>query len=158
MLSKTSVRPLQTKTTSSTRLWRTTGTSFSTFGSLSKSWWRRRKIKTPASRKTITARENPTRNAPRPACAIAAIGKELFIVMQISYRCFQSVAPTRLWDFSMPLKNGSRFPRRRESARAPGCAQANGGPRRKRIPDQISTSKNRAHHPAVGAQGRAVRS
>src|SRR4029077_20438528 len=34
----------------------------------------------------------------------------------------------------------------------------NGVPRRKRIPDQISTSKNRAHHTTVGAQGCAVRS
>jgi hypothetical protein len=158
MLSKTSIRPLQTKTTSSTRLWRTTGTSFSTFGSPSKSWCRRRKIKTPASRKTITAKVNPTRSAGTPAGSITAIRAELFVIMQTSYRCFQSVAPTHLWDFPMPLKNGSPVPRRRESARAPGCAQTNGVPRRKRIPDQISTSKNRAHHATVGAQSRAVRS
>jgi hypothetical protein len=45
-----------------------------------------------------------------------------------------------------------------EGERAPGCAQTNGVPRRKRIPDQISTSKNRAHDTTVGAQSRAIRS
>ncbi len=157
MLSKTSIRPLQTKTTSSTRLWRATGTSFSTFGSRSKSWCRLRKMKTPASKNTITAKVNPTRSVARPACAIAAIRKELFIVMHLIYRCFQSVAPGHLWGFRMPLKNGSRVPRRRESARAPGCAQTNGVPRRKRIRIRAN-SKNRAHHTTVGAQGCAVRS
>src|SRR5438093_13126356 len=78
MLRKTSIRPHQTKTTSSTRLWRTTGTSFSMFGSPSKSWCRRRKIKTPPSRKTITAKVNPTRSAARPAGSIPAIKEAIW--------------------------------------------------------------------------------
>jgi hypothetical protein len=114
MLSKTSIRPLHTKTSSSTRLWRATGTSFSTFGSGSKSWCRLRKTKTPASRKTMTARVNPTRSAGTPAGSITAIWAKLFVIMRASYRCFQSVAPTHVWDFPMPPKNGSRVPLQRE--------------------------------------------
>jgi hypothetical protein len=145
MLSKTSIRPLHTKTTSSTRLWRATGTSFSTFGSGSKSWCRLRKMKTPASKNTITAKVNPTRSAETPAGSITAIRAELFVIMQITYGCFQPVAPTHLWDFLMPPKTRSRLSLKGEvvrqtevlSARAVRSAFVAGGvSRRRRIADQ----------------------
>jgi hypothetical protein len=49
ILSRTSIRPLQTNRISSSRLFRTTGISFSTFGSRSKNCCRLCQMKTPAS-------------------------------------------------------------------------------------------------------------
>jgi hypothetical protein len=148
MLSKTSIRPLHTKTTSSTRLWRATGTSFSTFGSGSKSWCRLRKMKTPANKNTITAKVNPTRSAETPAGSITAIRAELFVIMRITCGCFQPVSTTRPWDFLMPPKTRSRLSLKGEvvrqtevlSARAVRSAFVAGSvPRRKRIPDRNRT-------------------
>jgi len=68
----TVVNPAQTRRISSIRLWRTTGTSLSTFGSRSKSCCRRRKIRIPANRKTATATLKAARNAGTPACSITA--------------------------------------------------------------------------------------
>jgi hypothetical protein len=69
---RTVVNPAQTRRISSIRLWRTTGTSLSTFGSRSKSWCRRRKMRIPANRKTATATLKAMRNAGTPTCSITA--------------------------------------------------------------------------------------
>jgi hypothetical protein len=68
----TIVNPAQTRRISSMRLWRTTGTSLSTFGSRSKSWCRRRKMTIPANRKTATATLKAMRSAGMPVCSITA--------------------------------------------------------------------------------------
>src|SRR5438067_6808784 len=56
----------------SRRMWRTAGKSFSTFGSRSKYWCRRRKIKTPTDKQTRNAMLKATRSARTPACSITA--------------------------------------------------------------------------------------
>ena len=91
MAIRTSIRPFQTNRISSRRLCRTTGTSFSTFGSRSKNRCRLRKMRIPPSRKMITARVNATRSAGTPACSITAITRELFAFMAKSYRCLRSI-------------------------------------------------------------------
>ena len=78
MATRTSISPLQTNRTSSKRLCWATGTSFSTFGSRSKNWWRLRKMMMPTKRKMITASVNAIRSAGTPACSIAAIIREIF--------------------------------------------------------------------------------
>ena len=45
---------------------------------------------------------------------ITAITRELFVFMPKRYRCSQSVATTRPWDFLMSRKDGLLFPLRRE--------------------------------------------
>jgi len=45
---------------------------------------------------------------------ITAMTSELFVFMPEAYRCSQSVATTRPWDFLMSLKDGLLFPLRRE--------------------------------------------
>src|SRR5882724_400452 len=73
MVSRTSIKPPHTNVISSSRLCRTTGTSFSTLESRSKNWCRLRQMKTPANRKTITTTVNPTRSVATPWCSISAI-------------------------------------------------------------------------------------
>src|ERR1700720_31956 len=55
---------------------------------------------------------------------ITAMTSELFVFMPKRYRCSQSVATTRPWDFLMSLKDGLLFPLRREvcSGRRQGAA------------------------------------
>jgi len=88
MAIKTSVIPVQTNRMASSRLCLTTGTSFSTSGSRSKSWCRLRKTAAPTRRNIITALVNATRSAGTPACSIADINIRIFAFIGNRLRTF----------------------------------------------------------------------
>jgi hypothetical protein len=86
---------------------------------------------------------NPTRSAATPAGSITAIRAELFAIIEITYGCFQPVAPTHPWDFPMPPKNGSRVPLRSERFRlvALPAAKTDSGSNPETLPAAIQSNR-----------------